>query len=202
MILGDIMKIDEYKNLLKSKLGEKRYKHSLCVADEAVRLSHLYGGNSDKAYLAGLLHDIMKDTNKQEQLQMMNQFDIILSNVEKCAPKLWHAISGALYVQKVLNVNDLEIISAIRYHTTAKQDMSLLETLVYLADFTSMDRDYIGVEEMRHVVNVNLDKALYTGLSFTIKDLVMHGCPIHPDTIDAYNEIVIKNNITSGADII
>ena len=202
MILGDIMKIDEYKSLLKTKLGEKRYKHSLCVADEAVRLSHLYGGNSDKAYLAGLLHDIMKDESKQEQLQTLDKFDIILSNVEKRAPKLWHAISGAVYAQKVLNVSDLEIISAIRYHTTAKKDMSLLETLVYLADFTSMDRDYIGVEEMRHVVNVNLDKALYTGLSFTIKDLVMHGCPIHPDTIDAYNEIVIKNNITSGADII
>lgn len=195
------MKNDEYKQLLKIKLSEKRYKHSLFVADEAVRLSLIYGGNSEKAYLAGLLHDIMKDASGDVQLQTLNEFGIILTNVEKSTPKLWHAMSGAVYVEKVLNINDNEILSAIRYHTTAKTNMTLLEKLIYLADFTSMDRDYNGVEEMRRAVNVNLDKAMYIGLSFTISDLASHGNPIHPDTVDAYNEIVIGINNLSAANL-
>ncbi|MDD4699592.1 MAG: bis(5'-nucleosyl)-tetraphosphatase (symmetrical) YqeK [Oscillospiraceae bacterium] len=193
---------NEYKKILKSKLSEKRYKHSLCVADEAVRLSLIFGGNIEKAYLAGLLHDIMKDASNEEQLQTFKKFGIILTNIEKSAPKLWHAMSGAVYVEKVLNISDLEILNAIRYHTTAKQNMSLLEKLIYLADLTAMDRDYNGVEEMRHAVSVNLEKAMHIGLAYTINDLATHGYPIHPDTIDAYNEVILEKNNTSAADSI
>ena len=186
------MKITEYKNLLKSRLKEKRYNHSLCVADEAKRLALKYGADPDKAYLAGLLHDITKNSEEKEHFDLFSQYGVILSPIEKSSQKLWHAMSGSLYVKNILNIDDEEIISAIRYHTTAKEDMSLFEKILYLADFTSLDRDYTDVDIMRILVDISLDKAMKYALTYTIKELTDKGAAIHPDTIAAYNQIMLK----------
>lgn len=179
---------ESYKAIIKPKLTERRYYHSLCVADEAVRLAKKYGCDTEKAYTAGILHDIIKDTPKEEMLKMFDNFGIILSDIEKQAPKLWHAMLGSEYVKRVLNINDDDVISAIRYHTTAKANMSLLEKVIYLADFTSIDRDYNGVDEMRDAVTKDLDEAMKIALKFSVCDLAQQGRAIHPDTINAYNE--------------
>ena len=84
-------------------------------------------------------------------LLFFNTFGIILNNVEEKAEKLWHAISGATFVRYILNIQDEQIIDAIRYHTTAKADMPLLSKILYLADFTSRDRDYEDVDVIRVV---------------------------------------------------
>lgn len=181
------MKMD-YKEIIKPKLTERRYIHSLCVADEAVNLAKKYGCDEEKAYTAGILHDIIKDTSREEMLKMFNDFGIILTDVEKQAPKLWHAILGSEYVRRVLKIDDDEIISAIRYHTTAKADMSLLEKVIYIADFTSADRDYNGVENMRKAAECDLSAAMREALKFSVIDLAEQGRAIHPDTIDAYND--------------
>ena len=185
-------KINKYKNILKQRLNEKRYIHSLCVADEAVRLADMYGADRDKAYLAGLLHDITKNTAAEEHLNIFNTFGIILTDVEKNAHKLWHAISGAAYVKYVLMIDDEEIIDAIRYHTTAKADMSLLAKVLYLADYTSADRDYSDVDVIREKVNKSLDEAFIYALRYSITDLVQNGKALHIDTVNAYNEITLK----------
>ncbi len=187
-----MLTIDEYKTLLKRRLKESRYLHSLCVADEAVRLAKKYGGNEEKCNLAGLLHDIMKNAPAEEHLQMFSQFGIILSNVEKNAIKLWHAMSGALYVEHLLQIDDKEIIDAIRYHTTARAGMTLLDKLLYIADFTSADRDYDDVDVMRALADKSLEDALKYALSYSIIDLAKQGKPVHPDTVAAYNEINLK----------
>ncbi|MBE6728024.1 MAG: HD domain-containing protein [Ruminococcaceae bacterium] len=189
-----IPEYSEYKSLLQRKLVEKRYFHSLCVADEAMRLAEKYGGNAQKAYLAGLLHDITKNSSKEEHLNIFNTFGIILNNVEEKAEKLWHAISGAIYVRYILNIEDEEIAEAIRYHTTAKADMPLLSKILYLADFTSRDRDYDDVDVMRRLVDESLDKAYLYALSYSVKDLVMQNRAIHNDTLNAYNEAVLKGS--------
>ena len=92
---------DKYKKILKQRLNEKRYYHSLCVADEALRLAKKYGANPDKAYLAGLLHDITKNSSDQEHLKIFDSFGLILTDTEKTAKKLWHAISGAAYLEHI-----------------------------------------------------------------------------------------------------
>ena len=188
-----MMNYEKYKEILKGRLKEKRYIHSLAVADEAVRLAKKYGCDEEKAYLAGLLHDITKNTPKEEQLKIFSDFGIMLDDVSSAAEKLWHAISGAAYCEKVLGITDNEVLSAIRYHTTAKKDMTKLQKVLYLADFTSSDRDYDDVDIMRSLVDISMEKALDYALSYTIKDLVQQGRQIHPDTMEAYN--FVKENI-------
>lgn len=180
------------KVILQKRLNEKRYFHSLCVAEEAKRLAEKYGGDSEKAYLAGLLHDITKNAPDEEHLQIFKEFGIILSDVEQNAKKLWHAMSGALYVKNILGINDPEIIDAIRYHTTAKADMSLLAEILYLADFTSKDRDYEDVDVIREYVDESLEKAFVYALEYSISDLVNQGRAVHPDTVAAYNQAVLN----------
>ena len=184
------MTIREYKEHIKCRLTENRYFHSLCVAEEAVRLADRYGSDKEKAYVAGLLHDVLKDTNPTEQLKLAKQFGIILSDLELGAKKLYHSIIGSAYVKNVLKIEDEEIISAIRYHTTAKAGMTKLEKIIYLADYTSRDRDYNGAQEMREAVEVSMEKALQVALEFTINDLKEKGVPCHPDTLAAYKYYV------------
>ena len=128
----------------------------------------------------------------QEHLQIFKEFGIILSDIEQNAKKLWHAMSGALYVKNILGIKDTEIIDAIRYHTTAKADMSLLAKILYLADFTSKDRDYEDVDVIREYVDESLQKAFIYALQYSITDLVNQGRAVHPDTVKAYNQAVLK----------
>ncbi len=181
---------DNYKKILESRLDEKRYFHSLCVAEEAKRLATKCGVDSEKAYLAGLLHDITKNASKEEHLQIFDRFDIILNDIEKNAKKLWHAMSGAAYIEHVLGIDDPEIIEAVRYHTTAKENMSPLCMVLYLADFTSRDRDYPDVDIMRDLVDKSFKEAYIYALQYTIKDLADQKRAIHFDTLAAFNQAV------------
>ena len=183
---------DDLKNILSKKLNENRYYHSLCVADEAQRLAEKYSGNAEKCFLAGLLHDITKNATKEEHLQIFETFGIILNDIEKNAQKLWHAMSGEAYIRYVLNIKDEEILDAVRYHTTAKDDMSLTAKILYLADFTSKDRDYDDVDEMRRLVDISLDDAFLYALKYSITDLVEMSRAVHPDTLKAFNQVVLK----------
>lgn len=185
-------KYTEYKEILKNRLTPKRYHHSLCVADEAVRLAEKYGGDAEKAYLAGLLHDITKNASCDEHLHIFEEFGIMLNDVEKNAEKLWHAISGAAYIEHILKIDDKEIITAVRYHTTARAGMTQLEKILYLADFTSADRDYDDIDIMREKVEISMKAALDYALSYTINDLVSQNKPLHLDTVKAYNENALK----------
>ena len=139
----------------------------------------------------GLLHDITKNAPEEEHLNIFNSFDIILNDIEKKAFKLWHAISGAAYVENILKISDREIIDAIRYHTTAKADMSLLAKILYLADFTSADRDYDDVDIIREYVNSSLEKAFIYALEYSITDLVNNKKAVHLDTICAFNQAIL-----------
>ncbi len=183
---------EEYKKILKSRLSKSRYDHSLCVADEAYRLAQKYGADTEKAYLAGLLHDITKNASKEEHFEIFDTFGANLNDIEKGAPKLWHSLSGAYYVKYILKIQDEEIFDSIKYHTTAKPNMALLSKVIYLADFTSADRDYEDVDVMRKLVDISLDKAFKYALCYTVKDLAEKSVPIHLCTVEAYNETMQK----------
>ncbi len=183
----------KYIEILNERLDDKRFYHSLCVADEAKRLALKYGGDAEKCYLAGLLHDITKNASKQEHLQIFGDFDIMLSDIEKNSQKLWHAISGEAYIKNVLGICDEEILDAVRYHTTAKADMSKTAMILYLADFTSKDRDYPDVGVIRELVEASLYKALIYALSYSINDLIGLKRAIHNNTLEAYNYYISDN---------
>lgn len=185
------MDTESIKNSLKSRLSAKRYHHSLQVAEAAVSLAKRYGADVEKAQFAGLVHDVCKDETKDRLLQMAGDFAIILTKSERLCPKLWHAIVGAAYVRKYLT-GDIEIIDAVRYHTTAKADMSLLEKVVYVADCISADRDFPGVERLRALAGQSLDGAIWEMTRMTLEELSENGAPLHEDTVAAYNQLCVS----------
>ena len=192
-ILTDTDRNEEFMNEVRRNLGDYRFIHSLNVAASSVELARRFGADEKKAYTAGLLHDIMKDRNPDELLDLIeNRYGVKMSEVERGNYRLYHAIAGALYVENELGVTDREIIDAIRYHTTGRKNMSLAEKVLYIADFISEDRNYDGVDRMREKAKISLEKAMEEGLQFTIAELAGKLLPIHPDSIDAYNEIVMN----------
>ena len=186
------MTVDEYKIILRQNLSEKRYFHSLCVAAEAKKLAETYGGDCDKMYIAGLLHDITKNKTDTEQLQLCEKFGIMLTATEKESPLIWHQITGAEYVKQELGIDDFDIISAIRYHTTGKPDMTLSEKIVFTADLISADRKYPDIKEIRAAADRSLEDCIIRVLQFTIADIVSKGNPLHPDTLNAYNYLLLE----------
>lgn len=183
----------EYIDYLRTVLDERRFIHSLNVADECKKLALHYNYEFvDKAYLAGLLHDVCKNDSKEKMLQIFNKFDIILDNVQTSQFKLWHSLAGSLFIQDKFGISDREIIDAIKYHTTGKENMSMLEKILYLADFISADRDYDGVEAIRENAYTDLDKTLIECYRFSIIEVAQKGCPVHIDTVKGYNFLLIE----------
>lgn len=182
---------EQFIEIIRGRLSKKRFEHSLAVADEAYRLAVRYGADPDKARTAGILHDILKDDSPETQLQILKDFGILMSDVERGAKKLWHAMAGSVFIERVLGLQDEEIVQAVRYHTTAKAGMTTLEKVLYLADFTSADRDYEDVDEMRRLVDIGMVPAMKYALRYTITELVERGVPVHPDTLAAYNECMM-----------
>lgn len=188
--------------LIRSKLELKRFQHSLNVAECARYLAEKYGGDADKAYTAGLLHDIMKNSSPEEQLGVITEAGLELLPEERANKKLWHAIAGAAYIKMVMGIDDKEIYRAVRYHTTGRAKMTLLEKIVYLADYISAERNYKGVDDMRRLCDESMDEAIIYALEFGIPDLVKKGSVIHPDSVDLYNEVVMKKQGGNRYDII
>lgn len=185
------MKNNELLEDVRNRLSDYRYNHSVEVAKAAADLAEKYGGDVNKAALAGYAHDILKEQTRFEALDFFVSRGVKLTMVEMNAPKLWHAMAGAVYLREKYGLDD-DIISAVRYHTTGKAGMTQLEKILFVADFISADRDYNGVEEMRERAKVSLEYAMEEGLRFTINELSEKCVPIHPDTVSCYNEIVLE----------
>ena len=182
----------DYINLIKSMESPYRFNHSLNVAKSAVMLAEKYNANIDKAYTCGILHDIAKDIDKAEQLKIISDAGMCLSPIELVNPKLWHAKAGKAYLKTKLNITDADMLNAVSFHTTARAGMSVLEKVIYIADYISDERDYNGVEEMREAAEKSLEKAMFIALKFTLSDLSKKSVVISPDSVDAYNDININ----------
>lgn len=180
-----------YGKKIRPLLSEKRYRHSVNVAYEAVVLAERYGADVQKAAEAGILHDCMKDTPPLEQLAMVQRAGMHMTELELGAKKLYHAVSGTAYLKEVLHITDPEILNAVRYHTVGREGMTPLERVVFTADFVSADRDYPGVDRMRKKAETDLRAAMIEGLAFTIQDLTKQEVPVHPDTVAAYNWVLM-----------
>ena len=183
---------DYYTEILREHLSEYRLHHSFEVAKAAKRLSEKYGGDPEKMYTAGLLHDVLKEAERDEIFYYADKYSLNLTELEKNTKKLWHSIVGAEYIRHEIGIDDEEIITSVKYHTTGRAGMSLSEKILFIADFISADRIYDGVEIMREKAERSLEEAMLEGLSFTVKELVENSKAVHPATIDAYNDIVMN----------
>ena len=185
------MTYEQYEQEVQRHRTEKRFYHSQCVAQEAARLAQQYGADVEKARLAGILHDIMKDTPPEQQSKILQDSGILLTKTQRHNRKLWHALAGAAYLQQTLQVKDGDIVEAVRCHTSGKKDMSLLEKVLFVADYISADREYPGVERMRQAAYRSLEEAIVEGVLFTVQELMGQRLPVAAESVEAYNDALL-----------
>ena len=183
---------DEIKEYLKNNLQEERYNHVLGVAETAKKLAGLNNVDEDIAELAGFAHDVAKNMQIDEMKKIMDENNIILSEVEEINKSLWHSIIAPIVAKEKLGIEDEEILSSLRWHTTGKEDMTTLEKIIYIADYIEPGRDFPGVEELREITREDLDKGVLKGLENTILFVIKQGNLIHPLTIEARNFLIMQ----------
>ena len=162
----------------------KRVNHVKGCSDTAAALAQHYGANVEEARRAGILHDITKALNATEQLQLCKKYAMILDNFEQEHPKLLHAKTGAVIAQQVFGESEA-VCQAIKWHTTGRDQMSLLDKIVYLADYMEPNRDLEGIEELRNLTWKDLDAALMMGLRMSIRHVSSHGAKVDPHSAAA-----------------
>ena len=186
--------VEELRPIAMSYLKPKRMPHVLGTAEEAARLARRYGADETQARVAGLLHDCTKKLDMAEQLALCGQYGIVLDPLEQKALKLLHAKTGAAIARHVYGVDDA-VYQAILYHTTGRAGMSLLEKILYLADYIEPSREFANdpdVVRLRETVYEDLDRGLLLGLTMTIDEMVGMGNPVHHDTLDARDDLIEK----------
>lgn len=180
----------QYDALVEKMEKPRRAFHSRCVASEAARLAAMYGADVNKAYIAGLLHDLLHNVSSVEMLQMVPNSDILLSPAQKEFPAVWHGILGAVWLKENNIISDEEILSAIAHHTIGGSEMSLLDKVVFCADKTSLDRDYEDVWTARERVDEALNEGFQYIISYNIRNQLDREESIFKETWEAYNENV------------
>lgn len=165
-------------------LTEKRVAHVLGCENEAVSLANRWGEDPERAAVAGILHDITKKLSAEEQLKLCEKYGIINDTAEVANPKLLHAKTGAAFARELFGIED-DIYGAIRWHTTGKPDMTLLEKIIYLADFVEPTRDFPGVEELRELCFEDIDAAMAKGLEMSLEFIRSGGAEPYKDSVEA-----------------
>lgn len=195
-----MLALEKMNVMLSQILSERRYYHSLGVAETAVKLAEHYGADREKAYLAGLVHDCAKEIPAEESVKLLQEeYHITPDAMSLQMPRLLHGVLGSCIAQSRFGIYDPEVLDAIRYHTTGKAKLGLLSRIVYIADYIEPNRAYKDVEYLRELTFQNLDEALLFAVDFTIRDLVDKGKTIHPDTVHFRNDLLIQREAREAA---
>ena len=192
------------------KMSPKRFFHTTEVEKMATRLAAIYLPEEEyRLRAAALLHDIAKELDRKEQIEICSSHGDLLSAEDLFSPKTHHARAGAFLIPEIYpDFDDPLIISAVRWHTTGREGMTLPEKLIYLADYIDMSRKFescVAVREfffsaepekmnegdrLRH-----LDKTLIKSFDYTICELLDEGRCISADTVAARNGLIISQSI-------
>lgn len=167
-----------------SMMRAKRIPHVMGVEEEAVKLAQRWGADPELARRAGILHDCTKYYELPEQLEICAKYGVELDELEQKAVKLLHSKTGACIARGVFGQPDA-VYDAIFWHTTGKADMTTLEKVLYIADYMEPNRDFDGVERLRHLAYTDLDKAMLLGVEMTIQEMQQRQVPIHTNTLQA-----------------
>ena len=184
-----MLSYEEIYVIVEKKLSEYRFYHSKCVMERAIEYAKIYGADTEKARIAGICHDVAKEIPKEERIPMCEKYGVVLDEIEKKQKSLIHAKLGA----KIAEVDfgcDEEICSAIRYHTTGRANMTLMEKIIFLADFTGVDRKFDDAKKIYEIAKEDLDKAILQCQKTIMMDLFDKEKLIHPNAIEAYNYLI------------
>lgn len=186
------MNRNEALAIVQKQMTEKRFQHTIGVMHTAIELANRYGADPVKAEQAAIFHDYAKFRNKDEMKLIMLQQgmnpELLIHSSE-----LWHAPVGAYLVQTEVGIDDLEVLDAIAFHTSGRINMSLLDRVIFLADYIEPGREFPGVAEVRELAEKDLDKAVIMALKNTMTFLLAKNQTIYPDTFHTYNDLIMKN---------
>lgn len=181
------MKVSKIQKKVKKMLDNKRYIHSVSVAYTASCLAMKYKYNIDKAYLAGILHDCAKQLSDSKALDIISDNNIEISDVEKNNPFLLHGKVGAFIARNKFKIKDEDVINAIAYHTTGRPAMSILEKIIFVADYIEMGRkSAINLELIRSLAFEDIDKCIVKITEDTLKYLKSKNATIDIMTLKTY----------------
>lgn len=180
---------EELIEAVSSQMPEKRWIHTQGVMETAVELAVKYGASPEKADVAAILHDVAKywPVLKLKEVLVDNGLNGELLQHDK---QLWHAEVGAFVAEHHYGISDSEVLDAIRYHTSGRVGMTLLDKVVCLADYIEPGRDFQGVNNIRELANHSLEEALAAGLDSTISHLISRRQIIYPRTVLARNDLI------------
>lgn len=185
------MALENINKKLEDMLPKRRMKHSLNVANCAVKLCEIYNCDKEKAYLAGIVHDCAKYLDKDQVKYYVKKYNIELDEYEKNNLALSHSIIGSYIAKYEFEISDEDVLNAIRYHTTGKENMNILEKIIYIADLIEEDRDFPNVDILReYTYSGKLDEALLLSFNNTIKFVIDNNQLIHPRSVIARNYIM------------
>lgn len=184
-------KREQLMQRVQMQMSERRFKHVLGVEETAIALAKKYGASPEKASIAALTHDYAKERPDDEFILVINRdgYDKELLNYGNA---IWHGLVGADFVSRELGITDEEILSAIRLHTTGAAQMSLLDKIIYVADYIEPGRTFPGVKEARELALLDLDEAVAFETKHTLEHLLAQEQKIYPKTIETYNYWVAK----------
>ena len=179
--------LDEF---IKNNLKESRYIHSLGVEEMAVRLAEMHGADTDKAAFAGRYHDLAKNFYNETMDAYIRKYDLpeyLLGN-----NALAHSKVAAAILENEFGVDDEDVLNAVRYHTTARKDMSILEETIFVADVVEDNRTYSDLDYYQQLAYRDLDQACLEILEYTIRSLTTKGKEIDKDTLEARDWVLNK----------
>ncbi|MGO4968536.1 bis(5'-nucleosyl)-tetraphosphatase (symmetrical) YqeK [Bacillus paralicheniformis] len=183
------MKREEALACVQEQLTEQRYIHTVGVMETAVKLAERFGADVKKAEIAAIFHDYAKFRPKEEMKQIILNGGGPLEVLD-FHHELWHAPAGAALVKTEVGITDEDILSAIRFHTSGRPNMTLLEKVIYVADYIEPGRRFPGVEEVRTLAEEDLDLALIQALKNTMIFLISKNQAVYPETVATYNALV------------
>lgn len=190
MIAADLT-FDRQALLEKIRVAMKpaRFQHVLGVEEAALELADQYGCNLKKASLAALLHDYAKEVEDQVFQELIAKYELE-KDLLNWDNNIWHGVVGAYKIAEDFGLEDEEILQAIQRHTVGAREMTLLDKVLYVADYIEPNRNFPGVDEARRIAKESLDKAVAFETAQTISYLAKKGIPIYPQTLETYNSYV------------
>lgn len=188
----DLQQIDSY---LKKNISKERYQHSWQVSNLAKRIACYYKVSSHKAKLLGLIHDCAKDYTNYELKSFIEKYNINLTKTEENIPGLWHAYVGAEMARYLFDIQDQELLDAIKYHSTASTKLTLLGKILYIADKIEPDRIEENLDKARKMIWTDIDLTMLELLNRELKSLVCRNLIIHPETLHTRNKILKDKGI-------
>lgn len=171
----------------------KRWLHALGCSETAAQLARRYGAAAADARRAGILHDVTKALTDAEQIALCEQFAIAVTPSERESPWLLHAKTAAWAAEHIFG-EEPELCSAIRWHTTGRANMTTLEKIVYIADYTEPNRSFPGLEDVRDALERDLDEGVLLGLETSIRHLQAQGRPVEQASVKA-REFLLEQGV-------